>query len=90
MDCNTSGVCSDPMTIFTYSQGSAVAALAEQQLADDKIPDDALRFVMLGANPTGIPDNPYPTEVHNIDGDFYATLTTTELMEALISAGSAT
>ena len=51
MGCNASGVCSDPLTIFTYSQSSAVASLAEQQLADDKIPDDALRFVMLGANP---------------------------------------
>jgi PE-PPE domain len=71
MDCNT-GVCSDPLTIFTYSQSSAVAALAEQQLAVDKIPDDALRFVMLGANPTGVPDNLYPTEVYNINGDFYA------------------
>jgi hypothetical protein len=72
MDCNTTGLCSDPLTIFTYSQSSAVAALAEQQLAADKIPDDALRFVMLGANPTGVPDNLYPTEVYNINGDFYA------------------
>jgi PE-PPE domain len=72
MDCNTTGVCSDPLTIFTYSQSSAVAALAEQQLVADKIPDDALRFVMLGANPSGVPDNLYPTEVYNIDGDFYA------------------
>ena len=53
MGCDASGVCSDPLTIFTYSQSSAVAALAEKQLADDKIPTDALRFVMLGANPTG-------------------------------------
>ena len=72
MDCNTAGMCSDPLTIFTYSQSSAVAALAEPQLAADKIPDDALRFVMLGANPTGVPDNLYPTEVYNINGDFYA------------------
>ncbi|HTZ12541.1 MAG TPA: PE-PPE domain-containing protein, partial [Mycobacterium sp.] len=72
MDCNTAGLCSDPLTIFTYSQSSAVAALAEPQLAADKIPDDALRFVMLGANPTGVPDNLYPTEVYNINGDFYA------------------
>jgi hypothetical protein len=71
MDC-TAGVCSDPLTIFTYSQSSAVAALAEQQLVADKIPDDALRFVMLGANPSGVPDNLYPTEVYNINGDFYA------------------
>jgi PE-PPE domain len=72
MDCNTAGLCSDPLTIFTYSQSSAVAALAEPQLAADKIPDDAVRFVMLGANPTGVPDNLYPTEVYNINGDFYA------------------
>jgi hypothetical protein len=72
MDCNTAGLCSDPLTIFTYSQSSAVAALAEQQLSADKIPDDALRFVMLGANPSGVPDNLYPTEVYNINDDFYA------------------
>ena len=72
MGCDASGVCSDPLTIFTYSQSSAIASLAEQQLADDKIPTDALRFVMLGANPTGVPDNLYPTEVYNIHGDFWA------------------
>jgi hypothetical protein len=72
MDCNTAGVCSDPLTIFTYSQSSAVASLAEPQLSADNIPDDALRFVMLGANPSGVPDNLYPTEVYNINDDFYA------------------
>src|SRR6202012_4759145 len=72
MGCDASGVCSDPLTIFSYSQSSAIAALAEQQLEADKIPSDALRFVMLGANPTGVPDNLYPTEVYNIDGDFWA------------------
>jgi hypothetical protein len=71
MDCNTAGVCSDPLTIFTYSQSSAVAALAEQQLSADNIPDDALRFVMTGADPLGVPDNLYPTEVYNIYGDFF-------------------
>jgi hypothetical protein len=71
MDC-TAGVCSDPLTILTYSQSSAVADLAEQQLADDKIPTDALRFVMLGDNPAGTPDNLYPTEVYNFDGDIWA------------------
>ncbi|MGA8543969.1 MAG: PE-PPE domain-containing protein [Mycobacterium sp.] len=72
MDCNAFGVCSDPLTIFTYSQSSAIAAIAEQELAHDKIPTDALRFVMLGANPMGVPDNLYPTEVYNIDGDVWA------------------
>ena len=48
MHCAASGLCSDPLTIFTYSQSSVVASLAEQQLADDKIPTDALRFVMVG------------------------------------------
>ena len=72
MGCNASSVCSDPLTIFTYSQSSAVASLAEQQLVADHIPTDALRFVMLGANPTGVPDNLYPTDVYNIHGDFYA------------------
>jgi hypothetical protein len=72
MDCTASGVCSDPLTIFSYSQSSAVASLAEQQLAKDGIPSDALRFVMLGANPSGVPDNLYPTEVYNINGDFWA------------------
>jgi hypothetical protein len=72
MGCDASGVCSDPLTIFVYSQSSAVASLAEQQLADDKIPTDALRFVMLGANPTGVPDNLYPTEIYDIHGDAWA------------------
>jgi hypothetical protein len=72
MHCTASGVCSDPLTIFTYSQSDDVASLAEQQLADDKIPSDALRFVMLGDNLTGTPDNLYPTEVYNINGDFWA------------------
>ena len=48
MDCHASGVCSDPLTIFSYSQSSDIDSLAEQQLAADKIPTDALRFVMIG------------------------------------------
>jgi PE-PPE domain len=71
MGCNTSGVCSDPLTIFTYSQSTAIAEVAEQQLAADNIPSDALRFVMLGADPLGVPDNLYPTEVYDIYGDFW-------------------
>jgi hypothetical protein len=71
MGC-TKGGCSDPLTIFAYSQSSAITALAEQQLAADNIPSDALRFVMTGADPLGVPDNLYPTEVYNIDGDFWA------------------
>jgi hypothetical protein len=38
----------DPLTIFGYSQGAVIASLAEQQLAADGIPSDALRFVMIG------------------------------------------
>jgi PE-PPE domain-containing protein len=72
MGCTAAGVCSDPLTIFTYSQSSAIAALAESQLAADHIPTDALRFVMTGAAPLGIPDNLYPTEVYDIYGDFFA------------------
>ncbi|RRR46849.1 PE-PPE domain-containing protein [Mycolicibacter terrae] len=72
MDCDASGACSDPLTIFTYSQSSLVAALAEQQLAEAGVPSDALRFVMLGANTTVVPNDLYPTEVYNIHGDAYA------------------
>jgi hypothetical protein len=72
MGCDAAGVCSDPLTIFTYSQSSAIAALAEQQLSADKIPDDALRFVMLGANPLGAPNDLYPTEIYDINGDTWA------------------
>jgi hypothetical protein len=72
MDCNAVGVCSDPLTIFTYSQSNAIVELAEQQLAADHIPTDALRFVMTGANIIGVPENLYPTEVYNIFGDFWA------------------
>jgi hypothetical protein len=38
----------DPLTVFGYSQSAVVASLAEQQLADDGIPSDALRFVLIG------------------------------------------
>lgn len=72
MGCDAAGVCSDPLTIFTYSQSSAVAALDEPTLVQDGIPSDALRFVMLGANPTGVPDTYYPTEIYNIHGDTFA------------------
>ncbi len=72
MACNASGVCSDPLTIFTYSQSASVADLAEKTLASDGIPTDALRFVDLGDDPLGVPDNLYPTEVYNIMGDTWA------------------
>jgi hypothetical protein len=72
MGCDVSGVCSDPLTIFTYSQSSAVAALAEKTLAADGIPTDALRFVLDGANPTGVPDDLFPTDIYNIHGDAWA------------------
>jgi hypothetical protein len=72
MGCNVSGVCSDPLTIFTYSQSSAIAALDEKTLSADGIPTDALRFVLDGANPTGVPDNLFPTDIYNIHGDAWA------------------
>jgi len=72
MACNASGVCSDPLTIFTYSQSASVADLAEKTLASDGIPTDALRFVDLGDDPLGVPNNLYPTEVYNIMGDTWA------------------
>jgi PE-PPE domain len=72
MDCTAAGLCSDPLTIFAYSQSAADASLVEQQLDADKIPSDALRFVMVGANPTGVTDNLYPTDVYDINGDFWA------------------
>ncbi|HEU4363348.1 MAG TPA: PE-PPE domain-containing protein, partial [Mycobacterium sp.] len=71
MGCDASGVCTDPLTIFTYSQSSLVASYAEQQLIDAGVPTDALRFVMLGANPDAVPTDLYPTEVFNIDGDVF-------------------
>ncbi|WP_046300167.1 MULTISPECIES: PE-PPE domain-containing protein [unclassified Mycobacterium] len=71
MGCDASGVCSDPLTIFTYSQSSLVAAYAQQELSDAGVPTDALRFVMLGANPAPVPTDLYPTEVFNIQGDIY-------------------
>lgn len=71
MGCGASGVCTDPLTIFTYSQSSLVASYAEQQLIDAGVPTDALRFVMLGANPDAVPTDLYPTEVFNIDGDVF-------------------
>ena len=38
----------DPLTIMGYSQSSTIESMAEQTLANDGIPSDALRFVMLG------------------------------------------
>ena len=38
----------DPLYIFGYSQSSVVMGIAEQQLAADKIPTDALHLVMVG------------------------------------------
>jgi hypothetical protein len=71
MDCNAAGVCSDPLTIFTYSQSSLVASLAQEQLTEAGVPTDALRFVMLGANTTVVPNDMYPTEIFNIQGDVF-------------------
>ena len=42
------------------------------RLSADGIPTDALRFVLDGANPTGVPDNLFPTEIYNIHGDAWA------------------
>ncbi|MGB3473960.1 MAG: PE-PPE domain-containing protein [Mycobacterium sp.] len=72
MGCDASGVCSDPLTIFTYSQSSLIASYAQEQLSDAGVPTDALRFVMLGANPAAVPTDLYPTEVFNIQGDVFA------------------
>ena len=71
MGCDASGVCSDPLTIFTYSQSSLIASYAQEQLTDAGVPSDALRFVMLGANPGSVPNDMYPTEVFNIHGDIF-------------------
>src|SRR5690625_941401 len=71
MDCDAAGVCSDPLTIFTYSQSSLVAAHAQDDLVAAGVPTDALRFVMLGANPEAVPTDMYPTEIFNIDGDIF-------------------
>ncbi len=38
----------DPLYVFGYSQSSVVMGMAEQQLAADGIPKDALNFVMVG------------------------------------------
>jgi hypothetical protein len=38
----------DPLYIFGYSQGAVEASLAEQQLANFGIPQDALHFVLVG------------------------------------------
>lgn len=38
----------DPLVVFGYSQSAVVASLAMQQLSDEGIPDDDLRFVLIG------------------------------------------
>lgn len=72
MGCDASGVCTNPLTIFTYSQSSLIASYAQEQLAEAGVPTEALRFVMLGANPAAVPTDLYPTEVFNIEGDVFA------------------
>jgi hypothetical protein len=47
-DYNNGDMAGGPMYIFGYSQSSDVMGMAEQQLADDGIPKDALNFVMVG------------------------------------------
>jgi len=81
MGCDAAGVCSDPLTIFTYSQSALVASYAQEQLMEAGVPTDALRFVMLGANPDAVPTDLYPTEVFNIDGDAY----TSPLVESWVN-----
>ncbi|MGB3286645.1 PE-PPE domain-containing protein [Mycolicibacter algericus] len=71
MGCDDLGVCTDPLTIFTYSQSSLVAAHAQDDLVAAGIPTDALRFVMLGANPDAVPTGFYETQIFNIDGDIF-------------------
>ncbi|OBH17976.1 PE-PPE domain-containing protein [Mycolicibacter terrae] len=78
MDCDSSGACSDPLTIFTYSQSSLIAAYAQDDLVKAGVPEDALRFVMLGATPSAVPTDMYPTEVFNIAGDIYTTHSLTQ------------
>jgi PE-PPE domain len=39
---------SDPLTIMGYSQSAVIASQDEQTLANDGIPSDALRFVLIG------------------------------------------
>lgn len=84
MGCDATGVCSDPLTIFTYSQSSLVAALSEQQLMDAGVPTDALRFVMLGANAASVPTNLYPTEIFNINGDVFVADVTKSWLDLLL------
>ena len=38
----------DPLVVFGYSQSAVVASLAMQQLSDEGIPSDDLRFVLIG------------------------------------------
>ncbi|GFG69991.1 PE family protein [Mycolicibacter senuensis] len=71
MGCDDAGVCTDPLTIFTYSQSSLVAAHAQDDLVEAGVPTDALRFVMLGANPDAVPTGFYETQIFNIDGDIF-------------------
>lgn len=38
----------DPLVVFGYSQSAVMASLAMQQFSDEGIPDDDLRFVLIG------------------------------------------
>lgn len=88
MGCDAAGVCSDPLTIFTYSQSSLVAALSQEQLMDAGVPTDALRFVMLGANTGSVPTDLYPTEIYNINGDIFASDSTLSWLQLLLGGAN--
>ncbi|WP_197503240.1 PE-PPE domain-containing protein [Mycobacterium sp. 1245111.1] len=48
----------DPLTVFGYSQSAVAASMAEQQLAADHIPLEALRFVLIGDAASNPPSGP--------------------------------
>lgn len=75
----------DPVVVFGYSQSAGFSTLTMQQLQDEGVPSDLVRFMLVGepVAPNGgiwsslgvfpaTPDNLYPTDIYNFAYDGFA------------------
>jgi hypothetical protein len=77
--------CSDPLTIFAYSQSAISASAAEQVLADHGIPQDDLHFVFIGDpnDAGGVATNIYADLVAAFGGGTTGTTLTNDILSAI-------
>lgn len=66
-----------PVVVFGYSQSSAISVSLMERLAEEDVPNDLVRFVLIGSPGTGdIPTDLYHTDVYNYEYDPVAFLPT--------------